>query len=248
MPADPLRGAWLARRVQPAWIRIYARLGSTNRTALDLLGAGALEPPAILAASRQTDGRGRRTNRWWSDGGSLCVTFVLPGEPALPITQVPLRAGLAVATVVQMHLPRRRVQVKWPNDVLVEGRKIAGVLCLRERGSDIIGIGLNVRTRLADAPPDVRARAASLSAHLPDPPRRDEVLVALWSALCDARRADDWQPRYDLMHALHGRTIRVRDEESAIEGRCVGLDSSGRLLLQTPTGLRKLTSGTVERR
>ena len=247
MGADPLRGPWLKRRVHPARVVLFARLGSTNRTAVDHLNAGRLKPPAILVASLQTAGRGQRTNRWWSDEGSLCVTFILPVDASMPIGQVPLRAGLAVASVVTSFLPNHRVQVKWPNDVLVDGKKIAGILCLRERGADVIGIGLNVGTSMRDAPSEVRTRATSMRSLLTKPPRRDEVLAALWSALLAERASNDWNERFRAIHALEHRNITIDDNGALVRGTCRGIDADGRLLLDHDGSVRAITSGTVVR-
>lgn len=242
---DPLRGAWLAHRLAPARVLVFARLGSTNRTATQRLEAGTLAAPAIVAASSQTRGRGQRANTWWSDAGSLCATFVLPVDPTMPVGQVPLRAGLAVAGVIRRHLPDHRVEVKWPNDVLVDGRKIAGLLCARARNADLIGLGLNVRTNLRHAPDAVRARAASLSDHLATPPCRDELISALWTALLAERAAADWIDRFRALHALDGREITVEDEGTSLNGTCRGIDQDGRLLLDDAATVHAITSGTV---
>lgn len=243
--ADPLRGAWLRRHLHPVRVLVYARLGSTQRTALTGLEAGRLAPPALVAASRQTAGRGQRNNRWWSDGGTLCASLVLPVVPGLPVGQVPLRAGLAVARVLERHLPGARVQLKWPNDVLVEGRKIAGLLCHRARGADVIGLGLNVATDLRRSPDEVRRRATSLRTARSRPPRRDTLLIELWEALQIARHDDGWQDAYHRLHALQEARVRVEDEGGPCEGYCRGVDEEGRLVVDTPTGLLALDNGTV---
>lgn len=241
---DPLRGARLARRLASVDIRLFARLGSTNRTAAALLEQRRLAAPALVAASRQTAGRGQRANRWWSDAGSLCATFVLPAADR-PIGQVPLRAGLAVAAVLARHLPAASIQLKWPNDVLVEGAKIAGLLCMRVRGADLIGIGLNVRTDLRRAPAEVRARATAMSRHLRRPPRRDLLLEDLWHALGAAMEAEDWQEAFARRHALNGKRVRVEEDGAARHGVCRGVDAEGRLLLEDARGLHACTSGAV---
>lgn len=245
MTADPLRGAWLARRLAPARVLVFARLGSTNRTAAERVEAGTLTAPALITASRQTRGRGQRTNTWWSDAGSLCATFILPADAMMPIGQVPLRAGLAVATLLQSHLPDRRVEVKWPNDVMVDGKKIAGLLCLRLRGTDLIGIGINVRTNLRRAPALVRERGTSMREHLAKPPRRDELLACLWPALLAERTSDDWNERLRAIHALDGRAITIDDDGTPLRGVCRGIDPDGRILLDVNGTTRAITSGIV---
>lgn len=241
---DSLRGAWLARRLSSVDIRLFARLGSTNRTASEWVERGELAPPALVAASRQTAGRGQRANRWWSDAGSLCATFILPASQH-PIGQVPLRAGLAVASVLTRHLPASSIQLKWPNDVLVDGLKIAGLLCVRARGADLIGIGLNVRTDLRHAPAEIRQRATAMSRHARVLPRRDLLLVELWHALGAAMAAEDWREAFERSHALQGRRVRIEEDGAAHEGVCRGVDAEGRLLLADERGQRACTSGVV---
>lgn len=246
MTRDPLRGAWLARHLAPARVLAFARLRSTNRTAAELLEQGRLAAPALVLASRQTAGHGQGANRWWSDGGSLCATFLLPAAQDIPVGQVPLRAGLAVVSVLARRLPPGSVRVKWPNDVLVNGRKIAGLLCLRARGVDLIGIGLNVRADLRSAPAEVRSRATTLARELRNPPRRDELARELWSALLDERAADDWRERFEQVHLLRGRPVRVEADGQRVAGLCRGIDEQGRLLVEEGGVRRALTGGTVD--
>ena len=246
MRPDPLRGDWLRRAVAPAQLRLFARLGSTNATAVRLLEARRLAPPAIVAASQQTAGRGQRANRWWSDAGTVCATFVLPTAPDRPPGHVPLCAGLAVAAVAERHLGGGEVRVKWPNDVLVGRRKLAGILCQRLAGADVIGIGLNVRTSFARAPAEVRRRATSLAREGAVAPRRDEVIAELWHALAAALADAGWRERFHALHALQGRDVRIECDGSIRAGRCDGIDAEGRLLLEEPGAPRiALTAGIV---
>lgn len=245
---DRLRGAWLRKQLPSVRIQLFARLGSTQQKALQEVEAGRLTAPALLVAARQTAGHGQRTNRWWSDAGSLCATLVRTADPALPMGQVPLRAGLAVADLLAALLPGRAVHVKWPNDILVEGRKAAGLLCSRQRDLDIIGLGLNVHTQMHEAPAQVKANATSLARHLRHPPRRDELLVELWQALDRAWADPDWKAHYHGRHLLVGQRIRINDDSTVYSGLCLGVDDQGRLLLRSETGLHVITNGTIQER
>lgn len=218
----------------------YARLRSTQQKAIEELEAERLVAPAVIVTARQTAGRGQHTNRWWSDAGSLCATFVLPAA-SWPPGQIPLRAGLAVAEVVAHHAPRADVRVKWPNDVLVDGRKIAGVLCERRRECDVIGIGLNLRVDLRRAPPDVRHSATSLCDWCIRPPTRHEALIALGRSLSDALSRPDLLDAYTARTLGFGHMIRVRTAKGDVEGRRIGVDEEGRLLVQTSNGLIRVT-------
>lgn len=214
--------------------------------ALTMLEQGHLCPPAALVAGLQTAGRGRGTNRWWSDRGSLCATFVMPVDPTIPVGQVPLRAGLAVAETLSHYLQTPRPQVKWPNDILIQGRKVGGILCARVRGADVIGIGLNVATDLRNAPPDVRREGGSLNEYLRVVPRRATLLVELWRAVLETRTAQDWLTRYRHRHALDGRVVVANVGDHCVRGRCVGLDYEGRLLLEIDGQRRPITEATVQ--
>jgi BirA family biotin operon repressor/biotin-[acetyl-CoA-carboxylase] ligase len=245
MLRDPLRGRWLARQLHPAQVRIFARLRSTNEYTALQLEAGELAGPALIVASQQTAGRGQHANRWWSDAGSICATFVLPVDHHLPVGQVPLRAGLALAEVMAHALGEESVQVKWPNDVFVNGRKIAGLLCARIRSFDMIGIGLNVYSDLRHAPGDVQRRATSLALHLKRPPRRDELIRDVWFALQASRQCDDWVDRYQEMHLLQSKQVRVESSDGITTGICRGIDREGRLLVEQEGSMRAITGGVV---
>lgn len=222
------------------FIRAYARLRSTQLKAIEEIEAGRLAAPAVIVAARQTAGRGQRTNTWWSDAGSLCATFVLPAAE-LPPGQIPLRAGLAVAEFVACCAPRAEVRVKWPNDVLAQGRKIAGVLCERRRGCDVIGIGLNLTVDLRRAPPDVQRGATSLLKLGVRPPKRGDALIELYRALLHAFSRTDFSEAYVARSIELGHPIRVRTSAGEAEGRCVGFDEEGRLLAQCGQHLHRIT-------
>lgn len=245
MSRDALRAGRLKRALGGVTVRVYPRLGSTSARAEELLERGRLRPPFAVVASVQTAGRGRGVNRWWSDGGSLCVTFALPARQGLPPAEVPLRAALAVVDAVAPHVPPGCLRVKWPNDVLAGGRKIAGIICGRMRGADVIGIGLNVSTGLRKAPRDVAKRATSIAAQGGRAPARAEALASLWHALREAMAAEDWRTRYAGLHVLDGARVRVARGDGETGGVCRGVDAQGRLLVSSGGAIRALTEGTV---
>src|SRR5439155_18507359 len=95
--------------------------------------------------------------------GCLTVTFVLPVEDQLQPHQIPLLAGLAVRNAAAQLAGSNKIALKWPNDVLFDGRKLGGLLCERLDKVDLIGLGLNVNLDRSAAPPDLRGRLASLA-------------------------------------------------------------------------------------
>jgi BirA family biotin operon repressor/biotin-[acetyl-CoA-carboxylase] ligase len=238
----------LRRALAPVSLHVFPSLPSTNTHAAAMIERGELVPPAAVLAERQTAGRGRGTNAWWSGAGSLTVTFCYPGVDVARLPLLPLAAGLAVRQVAAEASGKPAVALKWPNDVLLDGRKLAGILCERVRDVDLVGIGLNVNCRTDDLPPELRESSACLATG-PDPLDLDTVLLALTRAL------ETWRTRladpamvetYNRHHALTGRVVQVASPgEPALTGRCEGIDADGRLLVRTPDGLRRILAGQV---
>src|SRR5205085_1458963 len=138
-----------------ARIDYHESIGSTSDRAMEIGARDAAELPLLVLAGRQSAGRGRGTNRWWSDEGALTFSLVLeaPADrlPTRRWPQVALVAGVAVCEALQRLAPRAELRVKWPNDVYLGGGKICGILCesipgWRER--IVVGIGVNVNNRV----------------------------------------------------------------------------------------------------
>ena len=244
--ADPIHAADVLRRTALADVRVYPRLASTNTRAEKLLRAGSLKLPAGVIASRQTAGRGQHHRRWFADGGSLAVTFVMT-QPHTPASQLPLRVGLAVRQVVAALVhPRHAVTVKWPNDVLIDGRKVAGILCQSLHHAAIIGIGINVSTNLNLAPPGVLPAAVALADLRHQPLARQDVLVALWPALSEATTFPAWRDNFQKHHHFKDQRVIVDADPGPISGLCRGVDDHGRLLIQTDSaGTQSLVTGRI---
>lgn len=242
----------LASQLPPFRLRYVPTCGSTNDLAARLRREKKLFAPAVVLTSNQTRGRGRGSNRWSSDPGTLTVTFVLPVDEAHPPHHLPLIAGLAVRDAAQTLIGQTaHVQLKWPNDLLIDGRKLAGLLCERIDNADLIGIGLNVSTDLSRLPPDVRDRATTLELAARITPTRTDALLAisacLGKALADRESFPALLRRYDTHHILPGRRIIIRTSPAETrQGLCKGLDAQGRLLLETPSGAERFITGQVE--
>jgi BirA family transcriptional regulator, biotin operon repressor / biotin---[acetyl-CoA-carboxylase] ligase len=215
--------------------RLHLRLtDSTNARARELAARGAPHGMLVTAAE-QSAGRGRQGRTWTAPAGrALLCSLILREPPRL----LPLAAGVAVAVVAGSA-----ARVKWPNDVLLEGLKVAGILVEgrpQERWA-VLGIGLNVALRESDIPPDLRGRAGTLGLE-PDAiePTLQRLLSALerWipatpeSVLAAVRERD----------ALLGRAVRW----SGRQGRAAGIDDDGRLVVVTGDGRRvTLEAGEV---
>ncbi|MFL5837229.1 MAG: biotin--[acetyl-CoA-carboxylase] ligase [Solirubrobacteraceae bacterium] len=210
------------------------RTDSTNERARELASAGAPHG-ALVTAAEQTAGRGRQGRTWTAPPGrALLLSLVLRvAQPAL----VPLAAGVAAAETVGDH-----ARIKWPNDVLVEGHKVAGILVegRPQEGWAVLGIGLNVAIRPDDFPPELRDSAGTLGR---EPTELEPTLHRLLEALERWLEADQdtviaaWRAR----DALEGR--RIEWAEGA--GKAVGIDGAGRLLVGTSSGTVALDAGEV---
>jgi len=232
---------------------------STQRLALDALAAPA-EPfhlPALFLARRQTGGRGRGGKRWWAESGALTFSLAIPvdsfGSLAEQIPRLSLAAAVAVNETVCRLAPEVPGGIKWPNDVYLHGRKIAGLLIelpSAVRRAAVIGVGLNVNNSLESAPAELRASATSLVDATRQRFDLTEVLTDLLSRLHarlgqaagdDAELSGLWQRR----SLLDGRQLAVRRGTETLRGRCRGLDERGALLLETSHCTVPLLSGQV---
>jgi BirA family transcriptional regulator, biotin operon repressor / biotin---[acetyl-CoA-carboxylase] ligase len=197
---------------------------STNARARELAAAGAPHGTTVSAA-HQTAGRGRQGRTWSAPAGrALLVSVVLRRWPRL----LPLAAAVAVAEVVGDG-----ARIKWPNDVLVEHRKVAGILveARPQEGWAVVGIGLNVAVRRQDLPAELQATAAGIGL---EPGDVEPVLERLLEALDRALAADPAQllDRWRARDALHGRPISW----AGGTGTAVGIDDHGRLLVRLDSG------------
>lgn len=217
----------------PPWLVDLPACASTNTWALDHLGE--LHHGSVVLARVQTAGRGRDGRIWQAPPGTLCCSIVVAGaDPAAAA----LCAGLACVHAVADLMPAAaaRLAIKWPNDVLLDRRKLAGVLCEGRDGRLVIGIGLN---RAADLPGELRA--ASLHG-LGTPPAAEDLLVRIRSylleglGLCAARGLAPLLPQVRERDALLGRSLTVAIRGGRLEGVGAGIDEAGRLLVVVPGG------------
>ncbi|HSD80071.1 MAG TPA: biotin--[acetyl-CoA-carboxylase] ligase [Solirubrobacteraceae bacterium] len=197
---------------------------STNDRARALAAAGAPHGTLVTAAA-QSAGRGRQGRTWSAPAGhALLCSLVLRDPPSL----LPLAAAVAVADVCG---PGARI--KWPNDVQLDGRKVAGILAegRPQEGWAVLGVGLNVAVRVEDLPPDLHATAATMGLEPGDvEPVLERLLTALERALAldGAAVLDAWRER----DALAGREVRW----AGGAGRAAGVDRTGRLIVELPGG------------
>ncbi len=238
----------LDRFVSPArWvghpIELLGSTGSTNDDARALAARG-WPTGTLVVANTQTAGRGRRGRVWASPpGDNLYISLVLrpPGEPS-SLGPLPLVVGLAVAEALERFVSGRKVRVKWPNDVRIDGAKLAGVLVessVSHGGisSVIVGIGVNVLGE--GPPPGLSQQATSLRAVRGGELSRAEVLGALLMALetrLDALAFQGFAGMLQAAVAARCESIGARVRVDEITGVGVGIGTDGALRVHTATG------------
>jgi len=236
-------------------VEVVAQTGSTNA---DLLArAGTLAAPLLLIAEHQSAGRGRAGRSWLSSPeGSLTFSLAwrFDGGPQA-LLGLPLAVGVALADT--LGTLGQQVQLKWPNDVLKDGDKLAGILIETQSAPGggtwtVIGIGLNLLM-----PDEMEAQLGRSAAGMPWLARmdRDALMAALLDGLADclreftARGFGAFSARWNLRHAWQGETVVLLDGGVVRhEGRAAGVDDSGRLLLDTDEGRITVMAGDVSLR
>jgi BirA family biotin operon repressor/biotin-[acetyl-CoA-carboxylase] ligase len=244
-------------------LRRFDAVASTMDAARALADAGAPEGLCVVART-QTAGRGRLGRSWYSPpGAALYVSLVLRptflaaarGGWLSMLAALAVRDG-AAAILAAAARTTSELSLKWPNDVLLSGRKLSGILIESTLAGDrldrvIVGIGLNVNTRFDEAPEDVRSRAISLREAVGHALDLDHALAAVleaFEARYEALRTDmaSPQPEYARHLATLGARVRVLRGSDVIEGWAFGLTEDGGLRLETAAGPVDVTFGDVE--
>ncbi len=220
-------------------IRFLESVDSTNRHLIDLAASGAPEG-LVVYADHQTAGRGRMGRRWDAPPGAALLVSVL----LRPVDLAPERLHLVTAAVALaardacVELAGFRPDLKWPNDLLVGDRKLAGILATAAPGWVVVGMGMNL-----SAAPEGAVAAADLAGR---PVRRDGLLVALLEGL--ERWVVDWErvaAAYRRDCATVGRPVRVQLTDATLTGRAVAVDADGRLVVGTAHGEVRVAAGDV---
>jgi BirA family transcriptional regulator, biotin operon repressor / biotin---[acetyl-CoA-carboxylase] ligase len=240
-------------------IHHFFKIGSTNTAAMAAAADGAPQG-SIFLAEEQTAGRGRGSNSWISERstGIYCSVILRPPLPPSDVLVISLAAGLAVQAAIQQVDPNVTPDLKWPNDLLIDSKKVCGILT--EMNSEatqvryiVVGIGINVNQ--ASFPPELGA--TSLRMVTRSEWSRVEVAAALLKSLDREYRSLLESP--DAMQSItrrfversswaYGKKVRIEETFSAMEGTTAGLDARGFLQLKTAHGVQTVLSGTVRER
>lgn len=239
-------------------------IDSTNNFALKLLKGKMVSNGALIIANYQSAGRGRHGKRWLAPKGKALLFSVIFTElqqsPLLPL--LTLAGSLSVAEAIRQGSPSLKPVIRWPNDILINGKKVAGVLAetsaelkaSKPTTGAVLGIGINVNQRQKDFLPEIATTATSLSILLGKPISRLEILTSVllkleknYSALEQGQHNKFWS-RFKKLSSTLGKGIRIKlPDGRKISGTAVDIDTDGALLVRLDSGQTiKFFSGDIE--
>jgi BirA family transcriptional regulator, biotin operon repressor / biotin---[acetyl-CoA-carboxylase] ligase len=237
----------------------FYKIGSTNTAAM-AAAADAAPEGSVFLAEEQTAGRGRGANSWQSprSTGIYCSVIVRPALPPSEVLVLSLAAGLAVQSAIQQVDSRVTPDLKWPNDLLIGGKKVCGILTEMNAEATrvryiVVGVGINVNQ--ASFPKDLPA--TSLRLQTGSEWSRVDLAAALLKSLDREYRQllEDPGARESILRRfaensswVQGKSVRIEENGSSFEGITEGLDSRGFLQVRTAKGLQVVLSGTVRER
>jgi BirA family biotin operon repressor/biotin-[acetyl-CoA-carboxylase] ligase len=266
--AEEIRAATFVRLIE-----IHDTLGSTNGRAAQLARDSSIELPTLVVARHQTAGKGRGQRKWWSAEGALTFSLLLnpmtTGVPPANWPQMSLASAVAVCDALSFEIgavnpkseirnpkSEKRLGIKWPNDVLLDGGKVCGILIESPGGAApakdrlIIGVGINVNNSWRMAPRNVGPNGTALC----DVTRRRHelqttlvrVLQALEERICQLSRGDSRLPdAWQRLCWLTEQGVDVNASGRWITGVCVGIDRDGTLLVENVNGIHHIRDGSV---
>jgi BirA family biotin operon repressor/biotin-[acetyl-CoA-carboxylase] ligase len=233
-------------------IEAFDRLASTNDYALQCSREGKRSKPLLVVTQQQIKGRGRGKNQWWSGKGSLTFSLLVDSAASLqsarPSPLTSLIVGVAVCEALLALCGDIDVKVKWPNDVYIRGRKVAGILieCPTHVGSDVvIGIGLNVNNTIQAAPQELANTATTLLDEMGQEYPLDRVLIQLLQHLEEGFSQQTFASRFRELCILTDKQVIIDVGNRTFSGLCTGIDEDGALVLQTEDGPEKIVAGVI---
>lgn len=238
-------------------VEYHPVLGSTNDRARLAAQSASAELPLLIIAEEQTAGRGQRKRDWWTGRGNLAFSLLLDADRHTTMRDkgppLALLAAVAVAQTIQPQMDRRAVGLHWPNDVYVEDRKIAGILVeVLADGRPIVGVGLNVNSRLADVPETLQATATTMAELSGRTFHRIELLIDLMARFESTLQLAASDPQriaegIDELCLQKGQRLSVETGDKSVTGQCAGIAADGALLLKTESGQQQIRSGSLIR-
>ena len=250
---DGLTTKWLGRIIY-----FHDAVESTNLLAIELAQQGAPEGTVVLA-DQQLDGRGRGSRSWHSPAGVgiYCSIVLRPKTAAAKAQFITLMAGVSIVKAIA-RCTGLSPRVKWPNDVLINERKVAGILLEsrmsgRQIDHSVIGFGINVNNGSADLPEDIRVKASSLLMELRKPVDRGTLLIDIFSELerlYHVFQDEDFPiilEQWRQSSSTLGQKVRIWQKDEATEGIAVDLSEDGGLVVRLEGGKQTVIhAGDVE--
>ncbi len=230
---------------------------STNAFAMELAEKGAVHGTVVIAES-QTRGRGRMGRRWVSPpGGNIYMSIILiPPLRVKDATLLTIMAGVACCSALR-NTTSLSVKIKWPNDLMVSGKKLGGILTEIKSGVEkiiyaVVGIGININIKMEEFPPDVRATATSVREEIPGEQSRAAVTAAILNELDHWHRIlltkgrepllDEWRK----FSSTLGESVKVIAGKEVFTGIADDIDGEGMLILKLPDGrLKRISTGDL---
>ena len=237
-----------------AGFELAEETGSTNDDCLLAIREGRIERhPWLFVANYQQSGRGRGGNRWWSGPGALTFTVSLQLEDPTQQPLLSLLSAVAVCQALETTAGCPPLQIKWPNDIYCQGRKLAGILIESPAidGTVVLGIGINLNNSVRQAPPGLEGRAIAVIDITGTTLSPENVLTGVLreiELLLPSLRtnglpiAEQWRSRC----MLKGRSVGVRQGDLLVQGVCQGIDDLGRLVVLDQGEAISLASGSVD--
>jgi len=237
-------------------IMVLDEIDSTNREAMRQAESGA-EEGLVIIANEQTEGRGRLGRSWFTAGEDALAISILLRPDIAPehVPQLSLLTAVALHRALAKHVPN--IRIKWPNDLLVDGAKIAGILTemRAEPGrvhAVVLGIGLNIRQPKQGWPKEITQRVTDLSTAAGKPVSRLHIATDLIEALDECydtylshgfSRIREW---WWEAHAASGQMVRAHSHSGYVEGIAEALDEDGALLMRVDGELQRFVAGDIE--
>lgn len=261
MGAPDLSTEYISVRVSDDFwkdILIYETVESTNKLAGLLSTRGSVESGTVIIADHQVEGRGRMGRKWNSPPGVniyMSIMFV-PRLAPTDVTLLTILSAVACADSLR-HKAAVPVWIKWPNDLMVGGKKIGGILTEVKSDADkidlaVIGIGINVNIRREDFDDDIRETATSVYEETNRLQPRSELVVQLlnefehWCRIFEAGGKETLLEEWRRLSSTIGKNVRVSMGMDELNGLAENIDDEGMLLLRLPDGsLRKISAGDV---
>ena len=242
-------------------VRYYQQTDSTNSQAMQELETTSLLLPKLHLADQQTAGRGRQGRSWIADDGTLTFTLTItderfaashPTNESSPLP-LPLTVGLALARTIEQFTDGVQPSLKWPNDVYIGDRKLAGILIessIKQPNTRVIGVGINIATRILDTIDHMGPCPISIIEQCSRHPRRYQWLQPCVENILQCI-VESFGQRHELIDEYRQRCALTHHEvqchvgNSSHIGTCYGIDRHGRLQIQVAGKMIALSSGEV---